>query len=86
MSFVKKGIRPQRSETTSRSPASRLLRMIGWMVVGATCSPTAATGFRRRPDEHDGRTSNLVEAIEDHRSPGSEANKVIESFNQLSAQ
>jgi CxxC motif-containing protein (DUF1111 family) len=35
---------------------------------------------------HDGRTSNLVEAIEDHRSPGSEANKVIENFNRLSAQ
>jgi CxxC motif-containing protein (DUF1111 family) len=30
---------------------------------------------------HDGRTSNLVEAIEDHRSPGSEANRVIERFN-----
>ena len=35
---------------------------------------------------HDGRTSNLVEAIEDHRSPGSEANKVIDNFNRLSAQ
>jgi CxxC motif-containing protein (DUF1111 family) len=35
---------------------------------------------------HDGRTSNLVEAVEDHRSAGSEANKVIERFNQLSAQ
>jgi CxxC motif-containing protein (DUF1111 family) len=35
---------------------------------------------------HDGRTSNLVEAIEDHRSRGSEANKVIESFNHLSTQ
>ena len=35
---------------------------------------------------HDGRTSNLVEAIEDHRSPGSEANKVIERFNKLSPQ
>lgn len=35
---------------------------------------------------HDGRTSNLVEAIEDHRSAGSEANKVIERFNSLSAQ
>jgi CxxC motif-containing protein (DUF1111 family) len=32
---------------------------------------------------HDGRTSNLVEAIRDHRSPGSEANKVIEHFNRL---
>lgn len=35
---------------------------------------------------HDGRTSNLVEAIEAHRSPNSEANKVIESFNRLSTQ
>jgi CxxC motif-containing protein (DUF1111 family) len=35
---------------------------------------------------HDGRTSNLVEAIEDHRSPGSEANKVIEHFNRLKTQ
>jgi len=32
---------------------------------------------------HDGRTSNLVEAIREHRSPGSEANKVIERFNRL---
>jgi len=35
---------------------------------------------------HDGRTSNLVEAIEFHKSPGSEANKVIERFNGLSTQ
>jgi CxxC motif-containing protein (DUF1111 family) len=35
---------------------------------------------------HDGRTPNLVEAIRDHRSPGSEANKVIERFNKLSTQ
>jgi CxxC motif-containing protein (DUF1111 family) len=34
---------------------------------------------------HDGRTSNLVEAIEAHRSPGSEANKVIDRFNRVSA-
>ncbi len=33
---------------------------------------------------HDGRTSNLVEAISFHRSPGSEANKVIERFDRLS--
>jgi CxxC motif-containing protein (DUF1111 family) len=32
---------------------------------------------------HDGRTSNLVEAIEAHRSPSSEANKVIDRFNKL---
>lgn len=33
---------------------------------------------------HDGRTSNLVQAIEAHRSRGSEANQVINTFNQLS--
>jgi CxxC motif-containing protein (DUF1111 family) len=32
---------------------------------------------------HDGRTKNLVEAIRAHRSPGSEANLVIERFNRL---
>jgi CxxC motif-containing protein (DUF1111 family) len=34
---------------------------------------------------HDGRTSNLFEAIEAHRSPGSEANKVIDRFSRLTA-
>jgi len=33
---------------------------------------------------HDGRTSNLVEAIREHWSHGSEANRVIEYFNKLS--
>jgi CxxC motif-containing protein (DUF1111 family) len=32
---------------------------------------------------HDGRTSNLVEAIRAHKSHGSEANKVIERFDHL---
>ena len=32
---------------------------------------------------HDGRTSDLVEAIEDHKSQGSEANRVIDRFNRL---
>jgi CxxC motif-containing protein (DUF1111 family) len=32
---------------------------------------------------HDGRTSNLLEAIDDHRSPGSEANQVVERFHKL---
>jgi CxxC motif-containing protein (DUF1111 family) len=32
---------------------------------------------------HDGRTSNLVEAIEAHRSQGSEASRVIDRFNRL---
>ena len=32
---------------------------------------------------HDGRTSNLLEAIDAHRSPGSEATRVIEQFHRL---
>jgi len=32
---------------------------------------------------HDGRTKDLVQAIEAHRSQGSEANQVINNFNQL---
>jgi CxxC motif-containing protein (DUF1111 family) len=35
---------------------------------------------------HDGRTSNLLDAISAHRSHGSEANKVIEQFNKLTVQ
>ena len=35
---------------------------------------------------HDGRTTNLVDAIRAHRSPRSEANKVVEHFNKLSTQ
>jgi CxxC motif-containing protein (DUF1111 family) len=35
---------------------------------------------------HDGRTTNLVESIRDHRSRGSEANKVIEHFDRLTTQ
>ena len=35
---------------------------------------------------HDGRTSDLLEAIEEHASQGSEANQVIRNFNQLSQQ
>ena len=33
---------------------------------------------------HDGRTSNLVQAILDHESPGSESNRVVEKFEALS--
>jgi CxxC motif-containing protein (DUF1111 family) len=33
---------------------------------------------------HDGRTTNLLTAIQDHSSNGSEATEVIENFNQLS--
>jgi CxxC motif-containing protein (DUF1111 family) len=33
---------------------------------------------------HDGRTKDLVTAIEAHRSRGSEANMIIERFNRLS--
>jgi CxxC motif-containing protein (DUF1111 family) len=32
---------------------------------------------------HDGRTSDIVQAIEAHASPGSEANAVIGNFNAL---
>jgi CxxC motif-containing protein (DUF1111 family) len=34
---------------------------------------------------HDGRTSNLLTVIEDHASKGSEANEVIQNFNDLNA-
>jgi CxxC motif-containing protein (DUF1111 family) len=33
---------------------------------------------------HDGRTSDLMQAIQDHASQGSEANAVIRNFNQMS--
>jgi len=32
---------------------------------------------------HDGRTSDLLEAIADHRSPGSEANSVVRQFERV---
>jgi CxxC motif-containing protein (DUF1111 family) len=35
---------------------------------------------------HDGRTTNLLQAIRDHRSKGSEANRVVEHFNKLTKQ
>jgi CxxC motif-containing protein (DUF1111 family) len=35
---------------------------------------------------HNGRTSDLVQAIFQHSSPGSEANAMIENFNLLTAQ
>jgi CxxC motif-containing protein (DUF1111 family) len=35
---------------------------------------------------HDGRTTNLVEAIKEHASTGSEANGVIQNFRRLSPQ
>ena len=35
---------------------------------------------------HDGRTTDLVKAIREHQSLGSEANKVIELFDKLSTQ
>jgi CxxC motif-containing protein (DUF1111 family) len=34
---------------------------------------------------HDGRTRDLMQAIEDHKSEGSEANKVVDHFNGLKA-
>jgi CxxC motif-containing protein (DUF1111 family) len=35
---------------------------------------------------HDGRTSNIIQAILDHASSGSEANQVVENYESLSAQ
>ncbi len=35
---------------------------------------------------HDGRTTDLVRAIEDHSSPGSEANQTIEAFKRLNVE
>jgi CxxC motif-containing protein (DUF1111 family) len=35
---------------------------------------------------HDGRTSNLLQAIQEHAGPGSEANRVIQNYEQLSRQ
>jgi CxxC motif-containing protein (DUF1111 family) len=35
---------------------------------------------------HDGRTSNLLAAIEAHSSPGSEANTVIQQFSALNSE
>ncbi|HYB32724.1 MAG TPA: di-heme oxidoredictase family protein [Steroidobacteraceae bacterium] len=34
---------------------------------------------------HDGRTSNLIQAIQDHAGPGSEANQVVQAFLGLAA-
>ena len=35
---------------------------------------------------HDGRTTDLMQAIQAHASQGSEANQVIQNFNNLSSQ
>ena len=35
---------------------------------------------------HDGRSSNLIQAIQEHAGPGSESNRVVENFDQLSRQ
>jgi CxxC motif-containing protein (DUF1111 family) len=35
---------------------------------------------------HDGRTSDLLQAIQQHSSSGSEANRVVERFNRLHPQ
>jgi len=35
---------------------------------------------------HDGRTTDLVQAIQQHASQGSESNQVINNFNNLSTQ
>jgi CxxC motif-containing protein (DUF1111 family) len=33
---------------------------------------------------HDGRTNDLVQAIKEHKSPGSVANKVVDRYSRLS--
>jgi CxxC motif-containing protein (DUF1111 family) len=35
---------------------------------------------------HDGRTSNLIQAVEYHAGSGSEANQVVQNFMRLSPQ
>lgn len=35
---------------------------------------------------HDGRTRDLIQAVEDHKGSGSEANRVVDHFNGLKAQ
>jgi CxxC motif-containing protein (DUF1111 family) len=32
---------------------------------------------------HDGRSTDLLDAIQEHRSRGSEANRVVRRFNEL---
>jgi hypothetical protein len=60
---------------------------------GVTQGSTTGNQFRTAPlwgvgqrtfFLHDGRTNNLVTAIQQHASPGSEANQVIQNFNMLS--
>jgi len=41
--------------------------------------------LERPPDAQHGRTSDLIQAIDDHASPGSEANQVVRNFQGLSA-
>jgi CxxC motif-containing protein (DUF1111 family) len=40
--------------------------------------------FEKRQLLHDGRTNDLMQAIQQHASSGSEANQVIAQFNMLS--
>jgi CxxC motif-containing protein (DUF1111 family) len=35
---------------------------------------------------HDGRATNLLQAIQEHAGPGSEANRVVQNYDQLSTQ
>ena len=51
---------------------------------GATLRDAVGESFAHVMD--DGRTTNLVQAIRDHQSLGSEANKVVEHFNRLTTQ
>jgi CxxC motif-containing protein (DUF1111 family) len=52
----------------------------------ATCRAPASSSFGQRIFFlHDGRTTDLLAAIQAHASPNSEANAVVQAFNSLGA-
>ncbi|MBV8404422.1 MAG: hypothetical protein JO203_09530 [Gammaproteobacteria bacterium] len=51
----------------------------------AAQAPRQGLELERPPDAQHGRTSDLIQAIDDHASPGSEANQVVRNFQGLSA-
>jgi len=68
--------------------------MGGKLADGITQGYASASQFRTAPlwgvgqrifFLHDGRTTDLLQAIEAHAGPGSEANNVIANFNNLPA-
>jgi len=70
-----------------------LHHMGSWLADGITQGNAGPDQFRTAPlwglgqrvfFLHDGRTSNLAQAILYHQSPGSEANRVVENFEGLS--